>query len=58
MQTANDYGTNENSEIIELLKGMQNLTVVLNDGTVVGKLGPMFNQYFGNEANLNGRLGR
>lgn len=58
MQTANDYGTNENSEIIELLKGMQNLTVVLNDGTVVGKLGPMFNQYFGNEANLSGRLGR
>lgn len=58
MQSTNDYGTNENSEIIELLKGMQNLTVVLNDGTVVGKLGPMFNQYFGNEANLNGRLGR
>lgn len=55
---ASNYRANDNSEVIQLLRGMQNLTVVLDDGTVVGKLGPAFNQYLGNEANMNGRHGR
>lgn len=56
--SANSYRTNDNSEVISLLKELRNLTVVLEDGTIVGKLGPAFNQYFGNEASLNGRYGR
>lgn len=52
------YQGNDNSEMISLLRGLQNLTVVLEDGTIVGKLAPAFNRYLGNEANMNGRFGR
>lgn len=55
---ANNYRTNDNAEVISLLKELKNLTVVLDDGTVVGKLGPAFNRYLGNETNMNGRFGR
>lgn len=55
---ANNYRANDNAEVIQLLKELKNLTVVLDDGTVVGKLGPAFNQYFGNEVAMDGRLGR
>lgn len=55
----NNYvSSNDDSKIMGMLEKMSNLTVVLNDGTIVGKLGPMFNDYFGNDANLKGRLGR
>jgi len=57
-QGRDSYQGNDNSEVIRLLRGLQNLTVVLEDGTLVGKLGPAFNQYLGNEASLNGRHGR
>lgn len=55
---ANNYRANDNVEVIQLLKELKNLTVVLDDGTVVGKLGPAFNKYLGNQANMNGRFGR
>lgn len=55
---ANNYRANDNAEVIQLLKELKNLTVVLDDGTVVGKLGPAFNKYLGNQANMNGRFGR
>ena len=53
-----NYRANDNSEMIRLLKDLGNLTVVLEDGTIVGKLAPAFNRYLGNEANMNGRFGR
>ena len=56
--SSSNYRGNDNSEMISLLRGLQNLTVVLEDGTIVGKLAPAFNQYLGNEANMNGRFGR
>lgn len=55
---ASNYRANDNAEVISLLKELKNLTVVLDDGTVVGKLGPAFNKYLGNQANMNGRFGR
>lgn len=54
----NNYTKSDNSEIAKLVDEIKNLSIVLDDGTLVGKLGPAFNQYFGNEANLNGRHGR
>lgn len=56
--SSSNYRGNDNSEMIRLLKDLGNLTVVLEDGTIVGKLAPAFNQYLGNEANMNGRFGR
>ena len=56
--SSSNYRANDNSEMIRLLKDLGNLTVVLEDGTIVGKLAPAFNQYLGNEANMNGRFGR
>lgn len=56
--SSSNYRANDNSEMISLLRGLQNLTVVLEDGTIVGKLAPAFNRYLGNEANMNGRFGR
>ena len=56
--SSSNYRGNDNSEMISLLRGLQNLTVVLEDGTIVGKLAPAFNRYLGNEANMNGRFGR
>lgn len=56
--SSSNYRANDNSEMISLLRGLQSLTVVLEDGTIVGKLAPAFNQYLGNEANMNGRFGR
>lgn len=56
--SSSNYRGNDNSEMIRLLKDLGNLTVVLEDGTIVGKLAPAFNQYLGNEANMNGRYGR
>lgn len=55
---SSDNRGNDNAEVISLLKELKNLTVVLDDGTVVGKLGPQFNRYLGNQANMNGRFGR
>jgi phage-related protein len=56
--SSSNYRGNDNSEMIRLLKDLGNLTVVLEDGTIVGKLAPAFNRYLGNEANMNGRFGR
>lgn len=56
--SSSNYRANDNSEMIRLLKDLGNLTVVLEDGTIVGKLAPAFNRYLGNEANMNGRFGR
>nr|WP_218123351.1 phage tail protein [Carnobacterium viridans] len=56
--SSSNYRGNDNSEMIRLLKNLGNLTVVLEDGTIVGKLAPAFNQYLGNEANMNRRYGR
>lgn len=55
----NTVGTanNEDSilnEMISLLRDMRNLTVVMDDGTVVGKLGPKMNKYLGEQATLSG----
>ncbi|WP_373804832.1 phage tail protein [Jeotgalibaca porci] len=50
--------SSNNNDVLQLLRELKNLTIVLDDGTVVGKLGPQFNQYFGNEATLDRRYGR
>lgn len=42
------------TEMIGLLRDMRNLTVVMDDGTVVGKLGPRINNYLGEQATLSG----
>jgi len=55
VQTQNSYRRNDNAEIVSLLRELKNLTVVLDDGTVVGKLGPALNQYLGDEGNMDGR---
>lgn len=42
------------NEMVSLLRDMRNLTVVMDDGTVVGKLGPKMNNYLGEQATLSG----
>jgi len=56
--SASGNKTSKESEIIQLLREMKNLTVVLDDGTIVGKLAPALNRYLGNETSMAGRFGR
>ena len=51
----NNSNSSDSNKIIDALSNMQ---VVLEDGTIVGKLGPRFNNYLGNETRNTERWGR